>query len=533
MPGSTFAPFAYRTYRLLWIAALASNLGGLIQNVGAGWLMTSLTDSPVMVAMVQGSVTLPLAVLSLLGGVFADNFERRNVMMAAQAFMLTVSGLLAALSWGGMLGPWGLLAFTFAIGCGGAIHLPSWQASVPDLVPREHLPQAVMLNGMGFNLMRSAGPALGGVIVALFGAPAAFVLNTITYLPVIAVLHGWRPERAPDPLPREPIGSALRAGMRYASLSADHLRIMFRAAVFGMSAVSVLAIMPLVARESLGGTAVTFGALLASFGLGAVCAALVMRRLRDALATETIVRMAFVTMAVGLVALGKAGAVWQAGLAACACGMAWQSSMALFNVSIQLATPRWVLGRIMSLLQVFTFTGMTLGSYVWGRLASETGISTALDISAGLCLVGAVLGLVLYLPAESNHDLAPHGHFTPPRPTLDITMNSGPIKVSVEYLIPEDRTEAFLEAMQRRRVIRLRDGAHSWSLYRDLTAPALWHETYRVPTWAAYLRHMARRTAADHANYRDLLELHTGETPPQARRWIERPAEPTVRPPRI
>ncbi|MFV0333378.1 MAG: MFS transporter [Tropicimonas sp.] len=527
MANNTFAPFAFRTYRLLWFAALISNLGGLIQNVGAGWLMTSLSDNPVMVALVQGSVTLPLAVLSLLGGVFADNYERRSVMLAAQVFMLVMSALLAALSWGGLLGPWGLLFFTFIIGCGAAMHQPSWQASVGDLVPREHLSQAVMLNSMGFNLMRSAGPALGGVIVAMFGAPFAFVINAVTYLPVIAVLRGWRPERAPDPLPREPIGTALRAGLRYVSLSPDHLRIMFRGAVFGLAAVAALAIMPLIARDLLQGTAVTFGALLASFGLGAVGSALSMYRLRQRFATETIVRAAFVLMALGLVLMSRAGTVWLAGVAACACGAAWQSSMSLFNVSAQLATPRWVLGRVMSLLQVFTFSGMTLGSYVWGRLAAEAGIGTALDVAAVLCVIGALLGLVLYLPAREALNLDPFGQFVPPVPILGITMQSGPIKVSVEYTISEERTEDFLTLMEKRRVIRLRDGAHSWSLYRDLIQPDLWYETYRVPTWAAMLRHMARRTTADAENYRQLLTLHSGEGPPVARRWIERPAEPT------
>ena len=526
MPSKTFAPFAFRTFRLLWFAALVSNLGGLIQNVGAGWLMTSLSDSPIMVALVQGSVTLPLAVLSLLGGVFADNYERRSVMIGAQVFMLVMSGLLAALSYGNYLGPWGLLFFTFIIGCGGAMNQPSWQASVGDLVPREHLSQAVMLNSMGFNLMRSAGPALGGVIVALFGAPIAFVINAVTYLPVVGVLFDWRPEREPDPLPREPIGTALYAGLRYASLSADHLRIMFRAAVFGLAAVAALAIMPLIAHDLLHGTAVTYGALLASFGLGAVGSALSMYRLRQRFSTEAIVRVSFVLMALGLAALGRAPSVWPAGAAACCCGAAWQSAMSLFNVSAQLSTPRWVLGRIISLQQVFTFSGMTVGSYVWGRLATEFDIGMSLDVAAVLCVVGAMLGLVLYLPDGERSGLDPEGQFTPPVPMLGITMQSGPIKVSVEYTITEERTEEFLTLMEMRRVIRLRDGAQSWSLYRDLIRPELWHETYRVPTWAAYLRHMARRTAADSANYRQLLELHSGEEPPVARRWIERPAQP-------
>ncbi|SNS17571.1 MFS transporter [Tropicimonas sediminicola] len=526
MPGSTFAPFRYNTYRNLWFASLVTNLGGMIQNVGAGWLMTSLSDNPAMVALVQGSVTLPMAVLSLLGGVFADNYHRRSVMIAAQAFMLVMSALLAVLSWTGLIGPWSLLAFTFAIGCGAAMHMPSWQASVGDLVPREHLAQAVMLNGMGFNLMRSTGPAVGGMIVAVFGSAMAFAINALTYLPVLFALYAWRAERVPDPLPREPLGGALRAGLRYVSLSADHLKILVRAGVFGFSAVAVLALMPLVASDLLKGSAATFGALLAAFGLGAVVVALTLRQLRERMETETIVRIGAILLALGLLGIGHARSVWLTSLSAALCGMAWQSSMALFNVATQLSTPRWVLGRVMSVLQVCTFGGMTIGSYVWGRVAGAAGVQTALTAAAVICLAGAALGFLLRLPGEGRSNLDPHGGFSPIKPALDIDMHSGPIKVSVEFIVPEARTSEFLALMEQRRVIRLRDGAHSWSLYRDLTAPDLWHESYRVPTWAAYLRHMSRRTTTDAENFKHLIALHAGAEPPRARRWIERPADP-------
>ncbi|MFV0361031.1 MFS transporter [Tropicimonas sp.] len=526
MASATFAPFQYRTYRMLWIASLITNLGGMIQNVGAGWLMTSLTESPAMVAMVQGSVTLPMAVLSLLGGVFADSFQRRTVMLAAQSFMLVVSALLALLTWTGMIGPWSLLAFTFAIGCGAAIHLPSWQASVGDLVPREDLPQAVLLNGMGFNLMRSAGPAVGGMIVALFGAAAAFAINAATYLPVIAVLHGWNPPRAAETLPREPVGSALVSGLRYIALSGEHLKVLLRAAVFGFAAVAVLALMPVIASTVLQGTAMTFGALLAAFGIGAVIAALTMRRLRERMDSETIVRLSMVALALGMLGLARSGALLPACIAAVLCGAAWQSAMSLFNVVAQLSTPRWVLGRVMSVLQVFTFGGLTLGSFVWGHVADGGGVQAALTAAAVACLIGAALGLLIPLPSDEARNLEPFHRATLPVPALDIEMNSGPIKVSVEYVVPQAHTGRFLELMARRRVIRLRDGAHGWSLYRDLGDPERWHESYRVPTWAAYLRHLARRTSTDAENFLQLRALCPEDCPPQARRWIERPADP-------
>ena len=158
-PSSTLAVFRNPAFRNLWFATLASNFGGIVQAVGAAWLMTSLTTSEGMVALVQSSVTLPIMIFSLTAGVFADNFDRRKIMLWAQAFMCLASVGLAFLAFEGMLTPWLLLAFTFLIGCGTALHNPSWQATMGDIVPRDDLPTAVALNSMGFNMMRSIGPA--------------------------------------------------------------------------------------------------------------------------------------------------------------------------------------------------------------------------------------------------------------------------------------------------------------------------------------------------------------------------------------
>jgi MFS family permease len=187
------APLRYPVYRSIWLATLASNFGGLIQAVGAAWMMTTLTSSAGMVALVQASITLPIMVFSLAAGAIADSFSRRGVMLTAQLFMLAVSVVLAATAWLELLNPWLLLGFTFLIGCGTALNNPAWQASVGDLVPRHDLPAAVALNSVGFNLTRSVGPAIGGAIVAAAGAAAAFAVNAVSYFALIFVLSRWRP----------------------------------------------------------------------------------------------------------------------------------------------------------------------------------------------------------------------------------------------------------------------------------------------------------------------------------------------------
>ena len=258
--------FRNQTFRSLWIAALASNFGGLVQAVGAAWLMTSLSESQNMVALVQGSVALPIMIFSLLAGVFADNFDRRRVMLIAQSFMFGVSILLTFMAFEGWLTPWLLLAFTFSIGCGTALHNPSWQATMGDIVSREELPSAVSLNSMGFNLMRSIGPAAGGAIVAIAGAAAAFAVNALSYVAIILALLRWKAPLRDTHLPREPMGSAFSAGLRYVAMSPNLMRVILRGFWFGLSAIALLALLPVVVRETLQATAFVYGIMLGCLG---------------------------------------------------------------------------------------------------------------------------------------------------------------------------------------------------------------------------------------------------------------------------
>ena len=296
-PTGALAPLRHKTFRAIWIASLASNFGGMIQSVGAAWMMISIAGSADMVALVTASVTLPIMLLSLLSGAAADSFDRRRIMLAAQGFMLLVSVALAAFVWLGLITPWLLLLFTFLIGCGSAFNGPAWQASVGEMVPRPDLPAAVALNSMAFNIARSLGPAIGGAIVAVAGAAAAFAVNAVSYFGLVAVLARGRPPRAERPLPRERMGVAMAAGIRYATMSPAVLVVLARSLVFGFGASAISALMPLVARDLIGGGALTYGVLLGSFGAGAVGGALASARLRGIATSETIVRAACVGFA--------------------------------------------------------------------------------------------------------------------------------------------------------------------------------------------------------------------------------------------
>jgi MFS family permease len=501
---------------------MVSNFGGLIQAVGASWMMTGLGASPQMIALVQTSTSLPIMLLSLWAGAVADNVDRRKVMLAAQSFMLVASLILAAAAWAGALTPWLLLSLTFLIGCGTAMNSPAWQASVGDMVPRAALPSAVAMNSMGFNIARSVGPALGGAIVAFAGAATAFFIHAVSYIGLIVVLLRWRREVPERVLPRERLGMAMGAGLRYVAMSPPIRRVMARSAVFGLAASAIPAMMPLVARDVVQGGALTYGLLLGCFGLGAVGGAFSSGWLRRRFSTEGVVQIAALAVAIGASTTGVSVYLVFSLLALVLAGAGWVIALSTFNVSIQMASPRWVVARALALYQMAVFGAMAGGSWLFGVIADHHGPVGALHAAALLQLATLAVGLRWKMPAIGAANLDPQDLWREPDTTVPVEARSGPIVVTIEHRIAEGNIPAFLSVMNERRRIRLRDGARGWTLLRDLADPQLWIERYDVPTWLDYIRHNQRRTHADAENSLALRRLRVEGSQPVVHRMIER-----------
>ena len=523
---SLFAPFAHGTFRNIWFASIASNLGTMIQNVGAAWMMTSISKSESMVALVQASTTLPVMLFALVAGAIADGYDRRRVILTAQSFMFAVSVALALAAIAGIITPWMLLAFTFLIGSGNALNNPSWQASVGDMVPRSDVPGAVTLNSVGFNITRSVGPAFGGTIVAIGGAAAAFVVNAFSYLGLLTVIYRWDFRRPESPLPREKMTTAIGAGLRYVVMSPNILKVLLRAFLFGLATVSALALLPLVARDVIDGGPQTFGIMLGAFGIGAIGGAFTNARLRATLSNEAIVRLAFLVYGASALIMGWSTSLIFDCIALFAAGGCWVLALSLFNTVVQLTTPRWVVGRALSLYQTAAFGGMAAGSWLWGYVAEDLTITHAFFAAAGVAVLGAASGLLFKMPALESLNLDPLNRFRTPEPALNLLARSGPIVVETRFVIAGADTEEFLRLMVERRRIRLRDGARKWALMRDIEEPDIWFETYHAPTWVDYVRHNQRRTQADAENMDRLRELHREDGMPRVRRMIERQAIP-------
>jgi MFS family permease len=520
--SATLAPFRHRIFLAIWTASLVSNFGSLIQSVGASWLMTSIAPRPDMVALVQAATLLPIMLFSLPAGALADAFDRRLLMMIAQGVMLIASIVLTVLGFLGWIGPWSLLASTFVIGCGAALNGPAWQAAVGDQVPREILPAAVALNSLGFNLARTLGPAIGGVLVAFAGPQAAFLANALSYVGLIAVLASWkRPWRQPD-LPPERLLPSMSAGLRYVWLSPAIRIVLVRAMAFGLGAAALWALMPLIARHLIGGGPLIYGVLLGSFGSGAVAGALFSTRLRQITSAEGLVAGATLGFAVGTGIAGLSGSAVLTAAALALSGAAWVLALSTFNVSVQLASPPWVLGRAMASYQMVAFGSMALGSWAWGLFASAYDLRVALILAGMLLAAALVLSRVAPLPKIARMDLRPSHAWKDPDLAMELDLASGPVVVTVEYRIAEHDWAAFIDAMMDLRRIRRRDGARRWSLLQDLSDPETWVERFQSPSWGEHLRHHRRTTFEDRVIELKPASLHRGAAPPVVRHLVQR-----------
>jgi MFS family permease len=518
-----FSPLQHPTFRRIWTASLMSNLGLLIMGVGAAWSMTKMTSSASMVALVQTALMMPVALISTPAGAIADMFDRRIVGLVALAIALLGAVSMTVLAWLGVMTPDLLLALCFVVGSGMALFGPAWQASVSEQVPAEALPSAVALNSISYNIARSFGPAIGGVIVAAAGAIAAFATNALFYLPLIIVLYLWRRVQEPSRLPPERLARAVISGVRYIMNSPSIRILLMRTLVTGIVGGSVSALMPIATRDLLRGGAQTYGIMLGAFGLGAVTGALNVSALRSRLGAEAAVRLCVIVMGVGIAIVAMSRSPILTGVVLLFAGAGWTASVTLFNVGIQLAAPRWVAGRALAAYQAAIAGGIALGSWIWGSAASLIGVKGALLASGAALVLSSLLGFWMRMPLVRGPNEQAFDLLEDPEVRLALTSRSGPIVVEIEYRVSSKKARLFYAVMQHVQLSRKRNGAYGWSIARDLADPELWTERYHCPTWHDYLRQRNRSTDSERALHQRANEFHIGQAPIRVRRMLERP----------
>ena len=510
-------------FRALWLAAIASNFGTIIQMVGASWVMTTMTSSPAMVASIQTAATLPIMLLALPAGALADTADRRIMMLLSQIIGLISALILAILAFAGLLSPVVLLVLTGFIASSIALHQPSWQATFADLVPRRDLPAAIGINSLAFNIARSFGPALGGLVLAIAGGATAFALNAVSFLGLIFVLLATRLPPRDQTLPAEKIGSAMRAGLRYVAMSPTLASTLVRGGLFSLGGSSIWALTPLIARDQLAGGPLTYGMLLGSFGLGSLLSGLGVSFARERLGSEKVVLFSSFAFAVGTVVIAFSHWLALSMLAMAVCGASWIFSLATISTCVQLHSPRWVVGRAVSISQVAMIGGIAGGAFVWGQIANDAGLTLTFLASAGFLFASLAARWFAPLPGTDETDLTPQEPIDIAPPRVHLETHTGPIIIEVEYQVAKELGREFVSVMRELSRLRRRDGALGWSLQQNLDNPERWVERIVSATWLDHVRRANRSTKADADLKKRAAQFHAPEGT-RIRRMVERPA---------
>ena len=516
---SAWSALRYPVFRYLWIATVASNVGGWMYSAASGWLMMDLNSDPLVVSLVQVATSLPLFLLALPAGALADMIDNRRLILALEILTTIFTALFALAVSLKLVTPAVLLLFILFIGALGALETPAWQAIVPLLVPRPALSSAVATNSLGVNISRVIGPALAGVIILALGVAAPFWLDAVSNLGVIAVIFWWRPPaRGANALPSERLVRAMRVGVRYARNNLQLRATLAQAVGFFLFASAYWALLPLLARNQLHGGPTLYGVLLGAIGASAVAGAILLPKLKAKAKANTVIALGELGTGIALALFGFADREWLAVVACLIAGASWIIVLATLNVSAQAALPEWVRGRGLAAYVTVFFGTMSIGSALWGWVAERFGLAPTHYIAA----VGALGAIALcrrwQLQTGPAADLTPSMHW--PEPVLRGTVgdDAGPVLVTVEYHVAPENRAAFLAALAPIARERKRDGAYSWGVFKDTGHETRYLETFLLDSWLEHVRQHHRVTSADRAAEGRLRALTLGE--PQVTHYI-------------
>ena len=488
-----WSPLKNKVFLVLWLATLFSNIGTWMQNAGAGWLMISLNPDPFVVSLVQVATVFPMFIFALPAGSLADIFDRRKILLIVQIILtvlMSILGLLVSLHY---ITPFWLLLFTFFSGMGAAIIVPSWQAIVPQLIPKSDLAKAITLNGISMNISRAIGPALTGLVIAFMGLSAPFWLNAISNLGIIWALIWWKPENnLQSKLPAERFMSSMKMGIRHVSANMRLKATIVKSATFFLFSSTYWALLPLIASEQIKGGPTFYGMMLGMIGVGAIAGTFLLPALRKRFNADQLVVIGSIGTSFALVLFGLAKHPTLGILASLIAGLSWIMALPTFSVIAQFSLPNWVKGRGMALYTTIIFGAMALGSAFWGQLAKYIGISWTHYFSA----VGMLISLVLIkrwkLHRDNDIDLTPSNHWRNPEISFEVENNEGPVLITIQYFVLNECRGQFLQDLKVLSRQRIRTGAYKWHIFEDLEKENVFLEIFLVETWLEHLRQHER-----------------------------------------
>lgn len=490
---SAVAPLRFSHFRSLWAATIFSATGGFIQQVAGSWLMLELTGSSTWVGIMVASAFVPLLFFSIISGVLADMFNRANLMRVAQGIMATSALAMAAITQAGLMTPGLLVALGFMLGTGAALNLPAWQSLLPELVPRDHLASAIALQAAAFNTARAIGPAVGGALVATYGAAIGFGINAVSYLSVIAVLFYIAPTLKIRARQDTSLMSAASTGIRFARFTPAFRNLLMLVSLFAITSAVVQATIP-VHTARLGGEAGAFGFMVGAMGAGALLGAVIRPRLFRSATRNTVPHTMALFGLVGI-GIGLAPNLWVAGAGMFIGGIFWLLTMSTLNATAQLMAPEWIRGRAMSLYMLAWAGTIPLGSIIAGVVADQVGTPVTFVIFSTGSVVLGILAPRFQIPRLDDIE-SPGYTGEPGQPHTETSVEGGPVIVLNTWVIDPDEFIEFARVMNGLRLVRLSTGAYRWRLMRNVSAPNRVTELFEVHSWE---EHLAQHTRIDDA----------------------------------
>ncbi len=509
--SAALAPLQVPVFRMLWFTWATANACLWMNDVAAAWMMTSLTTTPIWVALVATASTLPVFLLGLPSGALADILDRKRFFLMTQLWVALVAVVLSVTVFAGVITPAILLTLTFANGVGLALRWPVYAAIVPELVPRDKLPAALALNGIAMNASRIVGPLIAGALIASFGSAYVFLLNAVLSLIAAFAISRWKRNVQPPPLGPEKLLSAIRVGLQFAGQSSHLKGVLVLISLFFFHSTALLALLPLVARGLEGGGAGTYTLLLAAMGSGAIAAALYMPRLRQMWSRDGLVARSALLQSVAMLVVAFAPTAWIAVPAMFALGTAWITTANALSVSLQMGLPDWVRARCMSMYQMAIMGASALGAATWGQVATLSTVQVSVCVGAASGFATMMLAIWRMKDHRVEEDLTPSDTFHVP--VAASPPQSGHVVTSIEYFIDPAQAAEFRALMQQSRSSRLRHGALQWELLRDVSTPGRFVEQIVDASWTEHLRRFERVTASDAALRDRKLAFHVGEHP--------------------
>lgn len=497
----------------LWMATLLSGTFVSSQDVTATWLMRHLDASPFLLSLMATAASAPFFLFTLPAGALADIVNRRSVIVCAVLWQAAWSAILALGAWTDVITPGIALVGIFALSVGLAFGAPAWGAIVPDVVDKEELPSAITLGGVQLNLSGIVGPALGGALLPLFGAPLLMSLNTMAFLAAALVVLQWKPRRTAPTGLRESFTESFIGSLRYARNSQRVKVILFRNVLFSLVISVIPALLPVIAVR-----AGQLGLIFASVGAGSLVGAVfVLPYLRQRVSPNAITSISMVIMVGVLFAMALIPQVPALMVLTTFAGMAWALAGSELWVAGQRVMPGWVRGRINALLIMLGQGIIALGAVLWATGVANVGLPLTFAAAGAVALAVFALGhrYSINFAAEAEVEQAPldDGDELALVPDYD----EGPITVAIEYLITAEDRDRFRILMQEVQAACRRNGAFQCGLDESLNQPGLFRLEYVVSTWAEHLRQKMRTTVEETKAFKEAWHLHAGDSEPIVR----------------